>query len=86
MGLTLREFNALTVSTEHYFYEIRDEDGNRFRHCGSERDRDMVLALYPTFTAHKLSLPLPPRVVDVRAVEVEMEKALPESEAVPLEL
>ena len=47
---------------------------------------DLVLSLYPTFTAHKFSLPLPPSVINVTAVEVAMEKALPESEAVPLEL
>ena len=86
MGLTLREFNAICAPTDRPFWEIRDEDGKRFRHCGSEKDRDLVLSLYPTYTAHRFSLPLPPRVINVSAVEVEMEKALPESEAVPLEL
>ena len=85
MGLTIRQPGAITKN-ERYLYEIRDENGERFRHCGSERDRDLILDLYPTYTAHRFSLPLPPSVVNVTAVELEREKALPESQAVPLNL
>ena len=85
MGLTIRQPGAITKN-ERYLYEIRDENGERFRHCGSERDRDLILDLYPTYTAHRITLPSPPRVVDVNAVELEREKALPESQAVPLDL
>ena len=83
MGLTLRPQTGLKTYT--VFYEIRDEDGNRFRHCGSERDRDVVLDQYPTFTAHKVVLPQPPLVVDVVATELEPELALPESQAIRFE-
>ena len=80
MGLTFRR--ATQLATYGVYYEIRDEAGNRFRHCGSERDRDLVLAHYPTFSAHKVVLPPPPLVVNVLATELQPDPALPESQAV----
>ena len=79
MELTFRKTTQLV--TYGVYYEIRDEDGRRFRHCGSEKDRDSVLELYPSYTAHKVIMPPPPLVVNVLATELQPDLTLPESQA-----
>ena len=86
MNLTAHKPSPLATVGWPFIYEIRDEDGNRFRHCGSARDRDLVLSNYPTYTAHVVPLAPPPRTIDVEATEVAMEKQLTASEALPLDI
>ena len=93
MGLTNRTLQSqLVVPDAPYIYEVRDEDGNRFRHCGSMKDVETVLSSYPNYSFQKIYLPEPPKTVDVPYIrvspdlELPMQQILPESQQEPLNL
>jgi len=82
MGLTNRTLQSqLVVPNASYIYEVRDEDGNRFRHSS-----------YPNYSFQRVYLPEPPKTVDVPYIrvapdlELPMQQILPESQQEPLNL
>ena len=74
----------------HYF-EMTLPNGNK-RHCGTLRDVECMLSIYPDAVYHKILLPHPPQTVDVPYVavapdfELPMQQILPESQQQPLNL
>ena len=62
------------------------------RHCGTLKDVECVLSIYPDAVYAKILLPPPPRTVDVPYVrldpdlELPMQQILPESELQPIDL
>ena len=69
-------------------YEVRDEFGNRYCHCGSQADADRIVMENTGFTWDLFYWPpTPPNpVVNIDAKRLENEKALPPSELDVLEL
>ena len=85
--------NHLMVSNSNpYYYEVRNEDGERYCHCGDISDVYRLLEANPNFTYEKIYLPHPPTTVDVPHtimdpdLELPEQKILPQSEQQPLEL
>tara|TARA_R100000030_G_scaffold83102_2_gene66032 strand:+ start:259 stop:471 length:213 start_codon:yes stop_codon:yes gene_type:complete len=62
------------------------------RHCGTLRDVECILSMYPDAVYAKILLPHPPQTVDVPYVrvapdlELPMQQILPQSDLEPLEL
>jgi hypothetical protein len=71
---------------KNFIYEVRDLDGNRYRHCGSQKDADKHVMRNPGFTWEKVYLSPPPKTVDVDSVTLPPDLQLPESQAQPLNL
>ena len=75
----------------HYF-EIKNEDGERYCHCGTMVDVNLILDRHPTFTYEKVYLPHSPKTVNVRHTvmdpdpQLTEQKILPENQQQPLEL
>ena len=93
VGLTTRKFQSQIVAKDlPHYYEIRNEDGERYCHCGSMKDVENLIGMHPTFTYEKIYLPSPPKTVDVPHVavapdlELPMQQSLPQSELQPIEL
>lgn len=90
MGLTTRELqNLLVVQTSHY-YDVKLPNGQQ-RHCGTMRDVECVLGMYPDATYNKVFLPLIPDAIDVPHItikdqELPMQQILPQSDQEPLNL
>jgi len=83
MGLTTRNLQSQLTKTESpYVYEIRDEDGNRYRHCGTMVDVEKILEMYPRYTYHKIYLKTP-QTVDVPYIRVSPDLELPMQQALP---
>ena len=85
--------NHLTVSNSNpYYYEVRNEDGERYCHCGDISDVYRLLEANPHFTYEKIYLPHPPKTVDVPHftvapdLELPAQQILPESELQPFEV
>ena len=76
----------LTVRTQPFIYEVRDCDGNLFRHCGQKRDADYHVMNNPGFTWCLVPLSPPPKIVDVQSTTLESDLQLPESQLEPLNL
>ena len=74
----------------HYF-EMTLPNGST-RHCGTLKDVESLLSIYPDAVYHKVILPPPPQTVDVPYVrvapdlELPMQQILPESQQQPLDL
>ncbi len=87
MGLTTRSLqSSLSLREQSFIYEVRDLDGNRYRHCGSQKDADNHVMRNPGFTWEKVYLSSPPKIVDVDSVTLPPDPQLPESQAQPLNL
>jgi len=87
MGLTTRSLqSSLSLRDQSFIYEVRDLDGNRYRHCGSQKDADNHVMRNPGFTWEKVYLSPPPKTVDVDSVTLPPDPQLPESQAQPLNL
>ena len=79
----------------HYF-EVKipnHPNGVSQMHCGNRKDAERLLEIYPDATLNKRYFPGPPSTVNVHATNLgkeevlqEAAKALPESEAIKLEL
>ena len=88
----LKVSNSEMVRAEmpHYF-EMTLPDGQK-RHCGTMRDVESILSIYPNAVYHKVLLPPAPQTVDVPHVivapdlELPMQQILPESQQEPLNL
>ena len=82
--------DLVTTDTPHY-YEMTLPNGSK-RHCGTLKDVECILSIYPDAVYAKILLPHPPQTVDVPHVamapdaELPMQQILPESDLQPLEL
>ncbi len=92
MGLTTRKMQSELVAKElPHYYEMTLPNGSK-RHCGTLRDVECVLSIYPDAVYAKILLPHPPQTVDVPYVavapdfELPMQQSLPQSDLQPLEL
>ena len=87
MGLVVRNKSGEIVAKEgpHYFRVTLPEQefGALTRDCGSQRDVDSILALYPGSTVEKVFLPVIKDPIDVSSVSLEPDPALPESNQQP---
>tara|TARA_B100000073_G_C23677153_1_gene551011 strand:+ start:88 stop:369 length:282 start_codon:yes stop_codon:yes gene_type:complete len=63
-----------------YIYEVRDEEGNRYRHCGQQKDADYHVMHNPGYTWERIPLGRVPRTVDVHSQRLQADKALPQSD------
>ena len=74
-----------------HYYEMTLPNGSK-RHCGTLRDVECILSMYPDAVYAKILLPHPPQTVDVPHVavapdfELPMQQVLPKSNLQPLDL
>ena len=92
MGLTTRKMQSELVAKETpHYYEMTLPNGSK-RHCGTLRDVECILSMYPDAVYAKILLPHPPQTVDVPHVavapdfELPMQQVLPKSDLQPLDL
>jgi len=92
MGLTTRKIQSELVRTDiPHYYEMTLPNGSK-RHCGTLRDVECILSMYPDAVYAKILLPHPPQTVDVPHVavapdfELPMQQILPKSNLQPLDL
>ena len=80
--MKLRTSSSLQTSTAgSEYYEVKDENGERYAQCGSMRDVEILLSLHPTFSYEKMYLPnIKHPTVNVSSQRLEDDKALPESQ------
>ena len=88
----LKDSNSDLVRTDiPHYYEMTLPNGSK-RHCGTLRDVECILSMYPDAVYAKILLPHPPQTVDVPHIrvapdlELPMQQILPESQLEPLEL
>ena len=88
----LKDSNSDLLRTDiPHYYEMTLPNGSK-RHCGTLRDVECILSIYPDAIYAKILLPHPPQTVDVPHVsvapdlELPMQQILPESQLEPLEL
>ena len=88
----LKDSNSDLVRTDiPHYYEMTLPNGSK-RHCGTLRDVECILSMYPDAVYAKILLPHPPQTVDVPHVrvapdlELPMQQILPESQLEPIEL
>ena len=90
--LEKKETCSLTFREPPHYYEVRDEFGKRFRHCGTQRDANYHVINNPGYTWDKVYFPLVENpIVNVSSEvvvdkELPEQKILPESESIPLDL
>jgi len=84
MGLTTRH-----LQMPHY-YEVVDEDGKRYCHCGSMKSVNRILESHPRFNYHLCFFAIPQTVnvshTSVQDKELNPQKILPENQQQPLDL
>ena len=86
----ISETDIILTDSPHYF-EMTLPNGSK-RHCGTLRDVECMLSIYPDAVYHKVLLPHPPQTVDVPHVavapdfELPMQQILSESQQQPLNL
>ena len=73
-----------------HYYELKLPNGTK-RHCGSMKDVECLLSIYPDAIYSKILLPPIPDTVDVPHItvkdqELPMQQILPQSDLEPLEL
>ena len=66
----------------HYF-EIKNENGERYCHCGSMADVEKTIAMHPSFTYEKVYLPHSPKTVNVQHTVMDPDPQLPEQKILP---
>ena len=88
----LKDSNSDLVRTDiPHYYEMTLPNGSK-RHCGTLRDVECILGIYPDAVYAKILLPHPPQTVDVPYIrvapdlELPMQQILPESQLEPLDL
>ena len=64
------------------YYEVRDDNGDRYCHCGSEKDAINVCEMHPGYTYVIIHLRVP-QVVDVPYVKVAPDLELPMQQILP---
>ena len=78
--------SSLTRREGNYIYEVLDDQGYRFRHCGTIKDVECVLSTYPDYSYYKLYLPATPATIDVPHISIAPDLELPESTLETLDL
>ena len=85
----LTDSNSDLVRTDiPHYYEMTLSNGSK-RHCGTLRDVECILSMYPDAVYAKILLPHSPQTVDVPYVrvapdfELPMQQNLPESQLEP---
>jgi hypothetical protein len=84
--------DELVLLKRPFIYEVRDEDGNRYRHCGKQKDADYHVMHNPGYTWVIVYLDPPPKVVDVTSEtlpgdpQLSPQNILPENQQEPLDL
>lgn len=84
--------SAIDKAEASHYFEVRDLNGDRYCHCGIERDAKNICEMHLGFTYEKLYLPKMPRVINVPYVkvapdfELPMQQILPESDLQPIKL
>ena len=67
----------LVSATASFYYKVTvDNEFAPTRTCGTEKDLQSVLALYPNATWEKVYPPMPPQTVDVLHIKVGEEQVL----------
>ena len=82
MGLTTRELQLSRTRSQKY-YEVINEEGNRYCQCGTEEDALMLCNLNPGFTFTVHLLPPTPKTVNVSFSVGEKDKELPPQNILP---
>ena len=83
---------ALKKSDVPHYFEVRNLDGERYVHCGSEQDAKTFCEKHPGFTYEKIYLPKSPKTVNVQHIvmdpdlELPAQQILPESNLQPFEV
>ena len=78
---TSRGGSKLISQDAPHYYEVLNENGERYCHCGGMRDVDSMISLHPNFTFVKVYLPnIKHPTVNVSAQRLEDDKSLPASE------
>ena len=94
MGLTTRQLQSKPVRNEppHYF-EVRDTQGKRYCHCGSEKDAKTICEMNWAYDYTYVKIYFPSQTtIDVPYVkvapdfELPAQQILPERQQEPLEL
>ena len=67
---------ALVKSEMPHYFEMTLPNGSK-RHCGTMRDVECILSIYPDAVYNKILLPHPPQTVEVQATSIEDPVALP---------
>lgn len=75
--------DALIQSDAPHYFEIKNEDGERYCHCGSMRDVEQIIGMHPTFTYEKVYLPHSPKTVNVQHTVMDPDPQLPEQKILP---
>ncbi len=93
MELTNKQLHeSLSIRLSFHVYEVRDEKGNRYRHCGKQRDADYHVMNNPGYSWEIVYLDPPPQTVDVKSEtlppdpQLPSQKILPENQQEPLDL
>ena len=95
MGLTTKELQNKIVPQEcPHYYEIRFKNhpnGLEKVHCGTMKDVECVLSIYPDAVYSKVLLPPVPDTINVPHItvkdqELPMQQILPQSDLEPLDL
>ena len=87
------KLNNSTLATQEspHYYEMTLPNGSK-RCCGTLKDVECILSIYPTAVYNKILLPAPPDTVDVSSVDLGKDKELApqlildESQLEPLDL
>jgi len=94
MKLRKQEQGLVKAEMPHY-YELKfvnHPNGLEKVHCGTMKDVERMLEIYPDAIYSKILLPHPPETVDVPYIkvapdlELPMQQILPESELEPIDL
>jgi hypothetical protein len=75
--------DALIRSDAPHYFEIKNEDGERYCHCGTMVDVNLILDRHPTFTYEKVYLPHSPKTVNVQHTVMDPDPQLPEQKILP---
>jgi len=75
--------DALIQSDAPHYFEIKNEDGERYCHCGTMVDVNLILDRHPTFTYEKVYLPHSPKTVNVQHTVMDPDPQLPEQKILP---
>ena len=79
----LTDSNSDLVRTDiPHYYEMTLPNGSK-RHCGTLRDVECILSMYPDAVYAKILLPHPPQTVDVPYVRVAPDFELPMQQNLP---
>ena len=91
MTLSKETSNQIIKAEMPHYYELTLPNGTK-RHCGTLKDVECMLSIYPDAIYAKILLPHPPKTVDVTHVELEPDlqlleqKILSESDLQPINI